>query len=79
MSDITQLKKIMEKIEFSAEAKGKITEILDKAEAKGKLEAEDKEALLGTIKADMVLDTVEIKGYQDVLGEVDKLIAELKK
>jgi len=79
MNDITQLKRIMAGIEFSEEAKKKITEILDRAESKGKLEAEDKEALLGAIKADMVLDTIEIKGCQGVLKEIDKLMAGLKK
>lgn len=79
MSDITQLKRIIGEIEFSEEAKKKIDEILNRAEAKGKLGAEDKKALLEMIKADTVLDTIEIKGYQDVLKHIDKLIAGLKK
>jgi len=80
MKDITltQIKKLINEEEFSKEAKKEIDEILNRAEVKGKLESEDKEALLEAIKADMVLDAIEIKGHQGVLEQIDKLIADLK-
>jgi len=75
MKNIQQLKKLIDEVEFSEEAKKKINEILSKAESKGKIEKEDKEALLEAIKADMILDAIEIKNYEVGLEEIDKLIA----
>jgi len=77
MKNIQQLKKLIDEVEFSEEARKKIDEILSKAESKGKIEKEDKEALLGAIKADMVLDAIEIKSYEVAIEEIDKLLARI--
>ncbi len=86
MNIVTQIKKKIEKIEFSARAKEKIDGILAKAELRkiaGKkdeecLDKKDKETLKGIIMGDMVLDAMEVKSCQAVLEEVDKAIAGLK-
>lgn len=87
MDTITQLKKMVEEIEFSDRAKEKINGILAKAELRkglGKKDKEclsdkDKEILMGTIKADMILDAIEIKSHQASLDEIDKIITGSKK
>ena len=86
MDIIAQIKKNIEKIEFSKRAKEKIDGILAKAEIRkraGKkdeecLDKKDRETLKGIIMGDIVLDAMEIKACQAVLEETDKLLTGMK-
>lgn len=87
MSIIDQLNKLVDETEFSDWVKDKIKELSVKAKLrkesghkeKNCLTHEEKDNLFQLIKADMVLDTVEIGGYKTYLAEIDKLLFSLKK
>ena len=86
MDIITQIKKEIDGVEFSKRAKEKIDGILAKAEIRkmaGKnpqewFDKEDKKMLEEIIREDIILDVMEIKIHRAFLGEVDKLLAEIK-
>ena len=88
MTDIiAQLQNLVNEAEFSDRVQDKVKELSVKARLRkesGKKEedcliTEEKDELIGLIKADMVLDGVEIEGYKTYLAEIDKLINSLGK
>ena len=87
MDTITQLKNLIDETEFSDAVKDKVKELSVKAKLRQEsgageadcLTSEEKEELAQLVKADMVLDVLELNGYKDYLSEVDKLLASLKK
>jgi len=87
MSIIDQLNKLVDETEFSDRVKDKVKELSIKAKLRQESGAKEErcltpkemEELIQLIKADMVLDAVEIEGYKTYLTEIDKLLAGLKK
>ena len=87
MSDfITQLQNLVSETEFSDRVQDKVKELSVKARLRkesGKKEEdclteEEKNELIGLVKADMILDGVEIEGCKTYLAEIDKLLSGLK-
>jgi hypothetical protein len=87
MTILDQLTKMIDGVEFSDKVKDKIKELSVKARLRKEagqkeedcLTGEEKDELIGLIKADMVLDAIEIKTQQAYLDELDKIIYELDK
>jgi hypothetical protein len=78
MENINQFIQQIRSAEFSPEAKEKIDVILDRMEKTQLLTKEDKQELSDLIKADMVLDGIEIEHNEGILEEIDKAIEDLK-
>lgn len=78
MENINQFIQQIRSTEFSAEAKPRIDIILDRMEKTQEITKEDKQELSDLIKADMVLDGIEIEHNEGILEEIDKAIEDLK-
>ncbi|MBZ1348154.1 MAG: hypothetical protein KYQ20_00020 [Candidatus Nealsonbacteria bacterium] len=86
MSIIDQLYKLIDETEFSERVKDRVKELSIKSKLNQGSGVEESKCLtleewkeLGQlIKADMVLDTIEVECYKACLAEVDKAIAGLK-
>jgi hypothetical protein len=85
MNIIEQINKLIDETEFSEKVSDKIKEFSAKMKLRkelGKedqdcLTAEEKEELLSLIKADMALDSIEVKIYQAFLNKADKALTEV--
>ena len=73
MITIVQIQKLFSEVEFSPQAKGKIDEIFERATQAGELSDEDKKKLIEIIKADMVLDAMDIEANKAVLARIDDI------
>jgi len=84
---IDQLTKMIDETEFSDRVKDKVKEISVKAKLRKEsgtkeencLTPEEREELIGLIKADMILDGLRAKTCQAYLDEIDKVIKSLEK
>lgn len=72
---ISQLKKAVDKIEFSPDSKKKINNILTGAKKAGGLSESAKEELLNEIGLDADRDLMEAKGCDIVLKGINKIIS----
>ena len=87
MNNVDQLTKMINGTEFSDRVKDKVKELSVKARLRkesGEKEAdcltpEEREELIGLIKADMILDGLRAKACQAYLNEIDKVIKSLEK
>jgi len=87
MSIVEQISKLIDETEFSDRVYDKIKEFSAKLKLRKELgrkdeeclTAEEKDELMSLIKADMVLDGIEVKIYQAFLDKVDKALADLER
>jgi non-homologous end joining protein Ku len=87
MSNVDQLKKMIDETEFSDRVQDKVKELSVKARLRKEsgqkeedcLPPEEVEELMTLIKADMILDGLRAKACQANLGEIDKIINSLRK
>ncbi len=87
MNIVEQINKLIDETEFSDRVDDKIKEFSAKLKLRkelGKkdeecLTAEEKDELMRLIKADMVLDGIEVKIYQAFLDKIDRVLVDLEK